>query len=101
MNPSGITCDAAGNVYVVEQLYPRVQVFSPDGIHEFEWLTLGWNDGSSVGYPFGVAVGPLGSVFVADSNGNWVEKYTAIPTSVRPTTWGRLKSAFGVKGLSN
>jgi hypothetical protein len=62
--PSGVACDALGNVYVADTGNRRVQVFTSDG-----QLLAVWD--AAMGLPFqaphGIAVSPDGTVLVADS----------------------------------
>jgi len=75
VNPGALTYDAAGNLYVTEAGQHRVTRVDADGnIHEFasgNFFTD--NDqlpdnvpavGGGVGFPFGVAVGPHGNVYI-------------------------------------
>jgi sugar lactone lactonase YvrE len=82
MKPVGIAADAAGNIYVADAAAQRIRVISPDGnvrtlagsgAPQFNntWVTGGYRDGpaaqSRFNRPSAVAVGPDGSVYVADT----------------------------------
>ena len=73
-SPTGVAVDAAGRVYVVDNLNNRIEVFDESGHYLTKWGLRG--DG--LGYlsqPTAVAVGCEGSVFVADTNNNRVERF--------------------------
>ncbi|MFK7882180.1 peptidyl-alpha-hydroxyglycine alpha-amidating lyase family protein [Roseobacter sp.] len=58
--PHGIAADALGSIYVADRRNARVQVFSENG--QLQRVI----SGSEAGRPFGVDVGPLGCIFIAD-----------------------------------
>ena len=67
--PSGITLDGSGNVYVADRGNSRVKVFSPAGA-----LTANWLVG---GQPRNLDVDASGNVYVTDTTNNKVKKYTS------------------------
>lgn len=72
--PLGIAASPRGEVYVVDMLSARVQVFSPEG----QWLRDLGGPGDRVGYfarPRSAAVGPDGVVFVVDAAAQRVQAF--------------------------
>jgi sugar lactone lactonase YvrE len=74
-NPSDVTFDAEGNIYVVDQWNHRIQIFDSDGGY---MNTLG--TGLGVGpyqfnFPSGVAVDGSGKIYVADTENHRVQIY--------------------------
>ncbi|TWT41662.1 Virginiamycin B lyase [Phycisphaerae bacterium RAS1] len=89
--PLGITVGGDGNVYVVDMLGCRVQVFSPDGA----WIRDIGAPGDRSGYfgrPRDVAVGPDGVIFVTDAASQRVHAFDAR---------GRALLSFGGPGQGN
>lgn len=78
LTPTGITVDAAGNVYVAEGNGNRVQKFNNSGTFILKFGTGGAANGGLVS-PSGVAVDSLGNIYVSDSSEdtNRVSKYNA------------------------
>ncbi len=82
-NPSGISVDALGNVYVADQGNHRIRKITPAGLVS----TLagngksGFSDGhgasAQFAYPTGVAVDSKGNVYVADRDNHRIRKVTA------------------------
>jgi DNA-binding beta-propeller fold protein YncE len=87
LNPCAITVSAAGDVFVADSWYHRVQKFTRQGGHGFPWL-----DGADYAYTMGVAVDAGGSVFVADYGNSRVKKLTSA---------GSLLTQFGSVGTGN
>ena len=84
-NPSGLTIDSAGNVYVVDgdnTTYNRVQKFMPGGT----FITSFGNKGSEPDgfYGAGVAAGTPSNVYVIDTYNKRIQQYTS---TVPPTTY--------------
>lgn len=68
LNPTGLSVDARGNVYVADEGASDVEIFTPDGS---QWLaTIGGpgSDPDKLNHPRDVAVGPNAEVWVADTN---------------------------------
>ncbi len=68
LNPTGLSVDAKGNVYVADEGASDVEVFTPDGS---QWLaTIGGpgSDPDKLNHPRDVAIGPGNEVWVADTN---------------------------------
>jgi sugar lactone lactonase YvrE len=65
----GIAVDAAGNVYVSEELNSDIRKITPDG-----WVSTLAGVGKYKADPMGVAVDAGGNVYVADSGNHWVRK---------------------------
>ncbi len=79
--PTGVTLDAAGNIYIADQGNNRVRMVTPDGtISTFAGsASYGLGDGGSataaaLNAPASVAVDPAGNVYVADSGNNRVRE---------------------------
>jgi DNA-binding beta-propeller fold protein YncE len=91
--PRGIAAAADGSIYVADSRNHRIQHFSPEGelLHvwgSFEDATAANAEapGGTFNEPWGVAVGPDGSVYVADTWNHRVQKFTAEGQFV--TMWG-------------
>ena len=90
--PKDVALDADGNVYVADGGRNRIVVLSPDGALLRE---IGSAEGLSAGAPgamsepWGVAMGPAGEVFVADTWNHRVQVFDAEGNYLR--SWG----AFG------
>ncbi len=79
----GIAFAPDGSLYVADTNNNRIQHLSPDGKLLQEWGTFGDTStgqavpGGQFNQPWGVAVGPDGSVYVADTWNNRIQKFTA------------------------
>lgn len=90
--PTGITTDAAGNVYVVDSANHRIQKFTSAGGFLTEWGSLGGATGQ-FNVPTGIAVDATGSVYVTDTGNNRIQKFTDTGTFI--STWGTAGTGIG------
>ncbi|WP_143822349.1 NHL domain-containing protein [Mucilaginibacter pedocola] len=82
-NPTGITVDKAGNIYVADYNNNKVRKITKTGL--VSTLagngTAGFNNGTggeaTFKYPYGIAVDPQGNVYVSDVSNNVIRKITA------------------------
>jgi DNA-binding beta-propeller fold protein YncE len=88
-----VAVDARGNVYVVDYLNNRIQVFTGTGVYLNQWGTTGSGPGQFLN-PVGIAVDRNGNVYVADTNNSRIQVFGSVPTPVRSTSWGRLKVLY-------
>ncbi len=89
--PRGLAFARDGSFYVADSRNHRIQHFSADGEFINQWG--GYGDGTlgaaalgSFNEPWGVAVGPDGSVYVTDTWNHRVQKFS--PTGRPLATWG-------------
>lgn len=88
-----VAADAHGNVYVADMSSNRVQVFTSNGVFVTEWGSYG-SDPGQFNRPMGIAVGADGRVYVADTYNDRIQVFGPIPTPVKTTSWGQLKSLY-------
>ena len=93
--PRGIAVAPDGSLYVADSMNHRIQHLDPDGNMIAEWGTFGSVDqgnapGGTFNEPWGVAVGPDGSVYVADTWNHRMQKFTADGEFL--TMWGAVPS---------
>ena len=89
--PRGIAMAPDGSIYVVDSGNNRVQHFSAEGQYLNSWGTFASVDqgeapGGTFNQPFGIAIGPDGSVYVADTWNYRIQKFTADGRFI--TMWG-------------
>jgi len=97
----GIAVDEAGNVYVVDQAggpccpttRHRVKMFSSSGVFLCEWGSYGDGNGQFA-WPYSIAVGAAGDVYVSDYNDYRIQKFAPSPVPANVTTWGHLKASY-------
>jgi predicted membrane-bound mannosyltransferase/DNA-binding beta-propeller fold protein YncE len=90
-SPHGIAAAPDGSLYVADSLNHRIQHLDPNGNLIREWgryasIDEGNAPGGTFNEPWGVAVGPDGSVYVADTWNHRVQKFTADGEFL--TMWG-------------
>jgi DNA-binding beta-propeller fold protein YncE len=88
MWPTAIALDKAGNVYVSDEWYNRISIFTKDGDWVGKWGTAGAGDGQ-LNRPSGLAFDPNDNLYVVDSLNNRVQKFTKD---------GKFISKFGTAG---
>jgi len=108
-SPRAIAMAPDGSLYVADSLNDRIQHLSPDGTVLQVWGTRadvaqGSAPGGTFNEPWGVAVAPDGSVYVADTWNFRIQKFT--PDGTFLTMWstytlGGLETGFyGPRGLA-
>ncbi|RPI25051.1 MAG: TIGR03663 family protein, partial [Chloroflexota bacterium] len=91
-NPRDIAVAPDGSLYVADSGNHRIQHLAADGSVLQVWGTYGVTDANGTApagtfwEPWGVAVGPDGSVYVSDTWNNRIQKFTADGQFVQ--TWG-------------
>jgi predicted membrane-bound mannosyltransferase/sugar lactone lactonase YvrE len=96
--PRGIALAPDGSLYVADSQNHRIQHFDSTGNFLASWGTFASIDsseapGGTFNEPWGVAVGPDGSVYVADTWNHRIQKFTADGKFV--TMWGSRTVAEG------
>ena len=78
VSPTSISVDSSANVYVTDTGIDRGQKFTSAGVFVTELGSTGSGNGNLAG-PYGIAVDPSGdTVYVADTNNNRVQAFTAL-----------------------
>ncbi|PKN94231.1 MAG: hypothetical protein CVU44_07470 [Chloroflexi bacterium HGW-Chloroflexi-6] len=95
--PRSMAIAPSGDLYVADSRNHRIQQFSPDGQVIRTWGTFSTLDnanapGGTFNEPWGIAVGPDGSVYVSDTWNHRIQKFTAN---------GEFISMWGVFGLTD
>jgi len=75
MWPTAIALDQAGNVYVADEWYNRISIFTKDGDWIGKWGTPGSGDGET-NRPSGLAFDKDDNLYVVDSLNNRIQKFT-------------------------
>ena len=98
-NPSGITVDVSGNVYVADYNNHRIRKITPTGVVSSPYGSsqVGYSDSASRAIarfndPYGLTTDSSGNIYVADSGNNRVRKIT--PTGVVTTIAGNGTISF-------
>jgi predicted membrane-bound mannosyltransferase/DNA-binding beta-propeller fold protein YncE len=90
-SPRAVAAAPDGSIYVADERNNRIQKFDADGNLALTWGTLGSIDNNTAqagtfNQPWGVAVGPDGSVYVADTWNHRIQKFDANGQFL--TMWG-------------
>jgi len=102
--PTGITVDAGGNAYVVDQLNQLIRMITPAAVVTTLAGTgqLGFANGpdatASFGYPFGIAVDASGNVFVSEQGNQLIREIGAsgMVTTLAGSPTGAVGSHNGI-----
>lgn len=102
MAPHGMAFAVDGSLYVADSLNHRIQHFSNNGDLITSWgsyanVLEGDAPGGTFNEPWGVAVGPDGSVYVADTWNHRIQKFTADGQFI--TMWGSYLQGSETNGL--
>src|SRR5262245_35830338 len=90
MWPTAIALDKAGNVYVSDEWYNRISIFTKDGAWLGKWGTPGAGDGE-LNRPSGIAFDQDDNLYVVDSLNNRIQKFTKDGKFL--LKWGKAGSA--------
>jgi NHL repeat-containing protein len=90
--PLGVATDAAGDVYVTDQVNQRIQKFTSTGTYLTQWGSPGSGDGQ-FDHPNGITTDAAGDVYVTDYNNHRIQKFTGTGTYL--TQWGSLGTGDG------
>lgn len=91
--PEGMGMDVQGNIYVADTENAQIKIFDSEGNFLTKWGSYGSGPGQ-FRRPEDVAVDATGCIYVSDADNGRIQKFGSPPTSVQPTTWGRIKSLF-------
>jgi DNA-binding beta-propeller fold protein YncE len=89
--PRGIAFAPDGSLYISDTANHRIQHLAPDGTVLHVWGSYGWIEAGNgaegtFNEPWGIEVGPDGSVFVADTWNHRIQKFTSEGEFVK--MWG-------------
>jgi len=84
-HPTDIAVDDAGNVFITEKTYDRIQLYTTTGIHVKYW--------NINGSPQGVAMGPAATLFISNIDHNRIQQYDYDGVLIRE--WGAIGSGDG------
>jgi predicted membrane-bound mannosyltransferase/DNA-binding beta-propeller fold protein YncE len=89
--PRALAVAADGSLYVADTDNSRIQHLAPDGSLLQTWgtfadVTVGDAPGGTFNQPWGIAVGPDGSVYIADTWNHRIQKYS--PDGQFVSMWG-------------
>ncbi len=107
--PRSLAIAPDGSLYVADSRNHKIQHFSPEGELIHSWGSFSNTNSESAApgtfnEPWGVAVGPDGSVYVADTWNNRIQKFTSKGDFI--TTWGHsglaedMNSFYGPRGIA-
>jgi predicted membrane-bound mannosyltransferase/DNA-binding beta-propeller fold protein YncE len=109
-SPRSVAVSADGSLYIVDSMNNRIQQLSPDGQVLHVWgtradVSQGDAPGGTFNEPWGIAIGPDGSVYVADTWNYRIQKFTS--DGIFITMWGFFGGAadapeafYGPRGLA-
>jgi sugar lactone lactonase YvrE len=89
--PDGVVADNGGNVWVADSQHNRILRFRPDGTPRpfAPFRAQGWSDADGrFRLPYGLAIDPLGFIYVADTQNHRIQQFTPDGRFIRK--WGGL-----------
>lgn len=92
MWPTSIALDKAGNVYVADEWYHRISIFTADGTWVGKWGTPGAGAGE-LNRPSGLAFDADDTLYVVDSLNHRIQRFTKDGALL--ASWGAAGSAAG------
>jgi tripartite motif-containing protein 71 len=93
--PTDVTVDAKGNLYVADSFNSRIQRISPSG-QVMVWGKFGFARGQYA-LPEGLAIGPNGLLYVADTHNGRIQVLASTTGKVK-TMWGKYATVPTVLG---